>query len=86
MVDGSGHPAPRDAESRSDPNDTLRQITMDLLYRQGGMTNSEIGRLFGVDYSAVSQERRRLRARIEKDRKIRSQLRIIESNISRIEK
>ena len=44
----------------------LRQITMDVLYRQGGMTNPEIGKLFGVDYSAVSQERRSLRARTKK--------------------
>jgi hypothetical protein len=33
---------------------TLRQITMDLLYRRGGMTNPEIGLLFGVDYSGVT--------------------------------
>lgn len=65
---------------------TLRQITMDLLYRHGGMTNPEIGKMFGVDYSAVSQERRRLRLLIEKDKKIRSLLRTVESNMSRIEK
>ncbi len=64
----------------------LRQIVMDLLYRRGGMTNPEIGKMFGVDYSAVSAERRRLRARIEKDRKVRVLLQVIESNISRIEK
>ncbi len=64
----------------------LRQITMDVLYRRGGMTNPEIGTLFGVDYSSVSQERRRLRSRIEKDRKVRALLQAIESSISRIEK
>jgi putative transposase len=65
---------------------TLRQITMDLLYRQAGMTNLDIGRLFGVDYSAVSQERRRLRMLIEKDRKVRRLMRTFEANMSRIEK
>jgi putative transposase len=65
---------------------TLRQIAMDLLYRHGGMTNPEIGRLFGVDYSAVSQERRRLRMLIEKDRKVRALLQSVESKMSRIEK
>ena len=64
----------------------LRQITMDVLYRQGGMTNPEIGKLFGVDYSAVSQERRRLRSRIEKDRKVRALLHDLEANLSMIEK
>lgn len=59
---------------------------MDLLYRRGGMTNPEIGLLFGVDYSAVSQERRRLRMFIEKDRKVRSLLIGIEANVSSIEK
>jgi hypothetical protein len=65
---------------------TLRRIMMDLLYRHGGLTNPEIGQLFGVDYSAVSQERRRLRIHAEKDRKIRSFLQGIESNMSRNEK
>ncbi len=59
---------------------------MDLLYRQGGMTNPAIGRLFGADYSAVSQERRRLRVLAEKDRKVRGLLRTFEANISSIEK
>jgi putative transposase len=64
----------------------LRQIVMDLLHRQGGMTNPEIGRLFGVDYSSVSQERKRLRQRMEKDGKISSQHRDIEHEMSRLKK
>jgi REP element-mobilizing transposase RayT len=64
----------------------LRQIAMDLLYRRGGMTNLEIGQLFGVDYSTVSQERRRLRLLVEKDRNVRALLEKIEANTSRIEK
>jgi REP element-mobilizing transposase RayT len=65
---------------------SLRRITMDLLYRHGGMTNPEIGTLFGVDYSAVSQERRRLRLFTEKDRKVKARLRDLEANLSSIEK
>lgn len=65
---------------------TLRRIMMDLLYRHSGMTNPEIGQLFDVDYSAVSQERRRLRMHTEKDRKVRSFLQSIESNMSGNEK
>ena len=48
----------------------LRQIIMDLLHLQGGLTNPEIGLLFGLDYSSVSQERKRLRQCLEKDKKV----------------
>jgi len=65
---------------------TVRQIVMDLLYRLGKLTNLEIGKLFGVDYSAVSQERRRLRVHLEEDRKTRSTIREIEVILSKVEK
>jgi REP element-mobilizing transposase RayT len=48
-----------------------RQITMDLLYRHGGMKGEEIGKIFGVGYTSVSQERRRLANKVQEDRKIR---------------
>ena len=48
-----------------------RQITMDLLYRHGGMKGEEIGKIFGVGYTSVSQERRRLANKMQEDRKIR---------------
>ena len=50
----------------------LRQITMELLYKTGGLTGPAIGVLFGVAYSAVSQERKRFREKLEGDRKLRS--------------
>ena len=34
---------------------------MDLLYRVGGLSGTEIGELMGVDYSTVSLGRKRLR-------------------------
>ena len=40
---------------------------MDLLYRYGGLRGPAIGVLFGVDYSVVSQERKRLRERLARD-------------------
>jgi REP element-mobilizing transposase RayT len=64
----------------------VRQILMDLLHRQGGMTNPEIGRLFSVDYSSVSQERKRLRLRVEKDRKLSSLQRDIQDEMTRLKK
>jgi putative transposase len=39
-----------------------RALLMELLYRHGGMKQREIGVLMGIDYSAVSISRRRLRA------------------------
>jgi hypothetical protein len=65
---------------------TLRQIVMDLLHRRGGLTNPEIGRLFGVDYSAVSQERKRLRKRMENDQKLSALHRDLEGDLSRLKK
>lgn len=45
----------------------VRQFAMELLYRYGGLTNPEIGSLMGVDYSTVSQRRKRLCEKVEKD-------------------
>ena len=45
---------------------TIRQIVMTSLYNYAGLNNREIGNLLGVDYSTVSQGRKRLRAKAEK--------------------
>ena len=41
---------------------------MELLYRVGGLKGQEIGELFQVGYTSVSQGRRRLRDRLSDDR------------------
>ena len=46
----------------------LRQMAMDMLYRHGGLTNPEIGKLMGLDYSTVSISRKRLRKKISRDK------------------
>lgn len=51
-----------------------RQMTMDILYRYGGLKNPEIGTLMGVDYSTVSQGRKRLRERVAADAKLQKLL------------
>ncbi|MEK6528693.1 MAG: transposase [Nitrospirota bacterium] len=61
---------------------SIRQIVMDLLYRIGGLTGVEIGRILGVDYSTVSQGRKRLTEKIQKDRKLRQILNRIEEKLS----
>jgi putative transposase len=48
----------------------LRPVLMDLLYRVGGLTGIEIGKIFNVGYSTVSQTRKRLALRIEKDKNL----------------
>ncbi len=62
----------------------LRQIAMDVLYRFGGLRGPEVGRLFGVDYSSVSQERKRLREKLEGDRRLRLLLSHIERKMSTV--
>jgi REP element-mobilizing transposase RayT len=60
----------------------LRQIATDLLYRIGGLKGVEIGNLMGVDYSTVSQGRKRLRDKMQKDKNLREMVSKIERNLS----
>jgi REP element-mobilizing transposase RayT len=50
----------------------FRQMAMELLYTRGGLTGPAIGALFGIDYSAVSQERKRFREKLSEDRKLKA--------------
>lgn len=60
-----------------------RRIAMDFLYCYGGLKGPEIGLLFGVDYSTVSQSRKRLRTLIEKDEAVRTLYEKIRARLSR---
>ena len=55
-----------------------RQIAMDVLYRLGGLKNPEIGKMMGVDYSTVSQGRKRIQAKADKDKSLRAFIKSIE--------
>lgn len=49
-----------------------RAVAMELMYRYGGVGQAEIGKVLGgLDYTAVSRERKRLRQRIEKENALR---------------
>jgi len=48
----------------------LRQIAMEMAYRYTSCSQEEIGEIFGVDYSTVSQNRRRLELRLKENRKL----------------
>ncbi len=45
-----------------------RGVLMEMLYRYGGMNQREIGELMGIDYSAVSVGRTRVRTLQEEDK------------------
>ena len=60
-----------------------RNVLMDLLYRSGGIKGSEIGKLLEVDYSTVSQGRKRLRDMLKKDRMLKQIVNRIEGKLSR---
>jgi len=60
----------------------LRQISMTALYKYAGLNNREVGDLFGVDYSTVSQSRKRLLENAKKNEKARLMLDKIETILS----
>jgi hypothetical protein len=60
----------------------LRRLAIDLLYRHGGMKGAAIGELFGIDYSAVSRERKKLRGMLAQDSELRNTMHDIEGKIT----
>ncbi|GAB63485.1 conserved hypothetical protein [Candidatus Jettenia caeni] len=60
----------------------IRQIAMDLLYRVGGLKGTEIGRMMGIDYSTVSQGRKRLREKLKRDKSLAKTIKKIEMDLS----
>ncbi|MEE9912919.1 MAG: transposase [Deltaproteobacteria bacterium] len=64
---------------------THRAMLMELLYRFCKVTQPEIGRLLGgIDYSAVSQSRKRLRQKIQNEPEWGEKFTQIQSNISQM--
>jgi chromosomal replication initiation ATPase DnaA len=58
-----------------------RGIALELMYRYSGASQSRIGQLVGLDYTAVSRERKRLRDEIESDNKLKKRLGEIEASL-----
>ena len=71
----------KDVEAIRAEKGELRQIVMDVLYRAGGLKAPQIGRIFGLDYGSVSQERKRLREKLPKDRKLQALMSRIENSL-----
>ena len=59
-----------------------RQIAMDLLYRVGGLSGTEIGEMMGVDYSTVSQGRKRLREKLKSGKHLAQTIKRVETGLS----
>ena len=60
-----------------------RVVAMELMYRYGGVSQAEIGRVLGnLDYTAISRERKRLRERLEKDKRLKTAVAKIEPSLS----
>lgn len=55
---------------------------MDLLYRLGGLTGTNIGKMLRVDYSTVSQDRKRLREKRKMDKNLSAFLGKTEADLS----
>ena len=49
----------------------MRQMAMEMAYRYTHQGQAEIGKVVGVDYSTVSQNRKRLKLKLEQDLKLR---------------
>ena len=64
----------------------LRQIAMELSYRYSNCKQTEIGMIFGVDYSTVSQSRARLKAKLKSSHKLKKQFDLIQIQIDHLSK
>jgi hypothetical protein len=64
----------------------LRQMAMELSYRYSNCKQKEIGAIFGVDYSTVSQSRARLKAKLELNRKLKKQFHRLLEQIHKLSK
>ena len=72
----------KNLESLKTEKGDMRRMAMDILYRHGGLKGPEVGAIFGVDYSVVSQERKRFRERVAKDPELMEVLRRLEAILS----
>ena len=60
----------------------ISQIAMDLLYRVGGPSGTEIGEMMGVDCSTVSLGRKRLREKLKGDKHLSQITQRFEADLS----
>jgi chromosomal replication initiation ATPase DnaA len=59
-------------------------MAMKLCYRYSNYKQKEIGEIFGVDYSTVSQSRARLKTKLKSSRKLKKQFHRIQEQIDKM--
>ena len=64
----------------------MRHLAMEMAYRYANSNQEEIGKVFGVDYSTVSQNRNRLRTKIANDAKIKRSFEGIREGLDKLSK
>ena len=70
-----------DLRDRKTKFKVLRQMAMELSYRYSNNKQKDIGAIFGVDYSTVSQSRARLKNKLKSNRKLAQQFKRIQKQI-----
>jgi chromosomal replication initiation ATPase DnaA len=84
QVAKAGNAAGEDLRDRKTRHKVLRQMAMELSYRYSNARQKEIGAIFGVDYSTVSQSRARLKAKLKSSRKLKKQFHRIRDHITKL--
>ncbi len=64
----------------------VRQMAMELCYRYSPLNQREIGSMFGVDYSTVSQNRSGIKKKLQNDTQLKKQFDGIEQRIFNLSK
>jgi len=77
----AGQVQPQNLLERKTGFKELRQIAMELSYRYSNQKQAEIGTMFGVDYSTVSQNRARLKAKLKSNDKINKRFKQIKEQV-----
>lgn len=79
-----GNAQAEDLRDRKTKQKDLRQMAMELCYRYSNYKQKEIGAIFGVDYSTVSQSRARLKTKLKSSRKLKKQFHRIQEQIDKL--
>ena len=82
----AGNAQAEDLRNRKTKLKDLRQMAMELSYRYSNCKQKEVGTIFGVDYSTVSQSRARLKTKLKSSRKLKKQFRRIQEQIDKLSK
>jgi putative transposase len=82
----AGNAQADDLRDRKTKLKDLRQMAMELSYRYSNCKQTEVGIIFGVDYSTVSRSRARLKAKLKSSCKLKEQFHRILEQIENLSK